>query len=53
MICGRLREERQRRVEVEGVLKDLVVIFIFLGVLCNVCFSFNATVLFDRKKKTT
>jgi hypothetical protein len=35
-------------VEDEGLLKDLVVIFIFLGVLCIACF-FNARVLFAKK----
>jgi hypothetical protein len=38
-------------VEDEGLLKDFVVIFVFLGVLCAVCcFFFNARVLFAKKK---
>jgi hypothetical protein len=38
------------KVEDEGLLKDLAVIFIFLGVLCIACF-FNARVLFAKKSK--
>jgi hypothetical protein len=37
------------KVEDEGLLKDLVVIFIFLGMLCTVrCFFFSARVLFAK-----
>jgi hypothetical protein len=39
-------------VEDEGLLKDLVIIFVFLGMLCiDRCF-FNASVLFAKKRES-
>jgi hypothetical protein len=50
----RLREERQRRRDINTVwrllLKDLVVIFVFLGCFILFGVSFNARVLFAKKK---
>jgi hypothetical protein len=48
-----IRSHRQHGLEVddEGLLKDLVVIFIFLKMLCIVRYFFNARVLFEKKKR--
>jgi hypothetical protein len=50
---GTAAAHRRHSLEVEdgGLLKDLVVIFIFLRVLCTVQCSSNARVLFAKKKQ--
>jgi hypothetical protein len=51
-VAAATRRRHGLEVEDEGLLKDLVVIFIFLGVLCTVRYFFNVRVLFAKKKIT-
>jgi hypothetical protein len=49
-VAAAARRRHNLEVEDEGLLKDLIVIFVFVGRLYTVCFSFNARVLFVKKK---